>query len=160
MLSSLDDFPDYQIILTYPNADDGGRRIIPILENFAKNQSKRVLAIPSLGQLRYLSAVKHAAAVVGNSSSGIIEVPSFDVPTVNIGARQFGRLAAKSVINCAPNPPSISEAITCALERSYTSAGESIINPYGKGDASSQIISWIKTAKLDLMKTFYDLRAK
>jgi len=160
LLSSLDDFPNYQVILTYPNADDGGRRIIPILETYATNQPERVLAIPSLGQLRYLSAVKHAAAVIGNSSSGIIEVPSFDVPTVNIGARQRGRLAAKSVINCTPDQTSISKAITCALERSYTSIGDKIINPYGQGDASSQIISWLKTAKLDLMKTFYDLRAK
>jgi len=160
LLSSLDDFPNYQVILTYPNADDGGRRIIPILETYATNQPERVLAIPSLGQLRYLSAVKHAAAVIGNSSSGIIEVPSFDVPTVNIGARQRGRLAAKSVINCTPDQAAISKAITCALERSYTSIGDKIINPYGQGDASSQIISWLKTAKLDLMKTFYDLRAK
>jgi len=159
LLNSLVDFPDYQIILTYPNADDGGRRIIPILEAYAVNQPDRVLAIASLGQLRYLSAVKHAAVVIGNSSSGIIEVPSFNVPTVNVGVRQLGRLAAKSVINCSPDQTSISKAITNALEGSYTTAGEKIINPYGQGDASSQIISWLKTAKLNLMKTFYDLRA-
>ncbi|OCH57400.1 UDP-N-acetyl-D-glucosamine 2-epimerase, UDP-hydrolysing, partial [Vibrio cyclitrophicus] len=97
LLDALDEYPNHQIILTYPNADDGGRRIIPMLEAYAAKQPSRVLAIPSLGQIRYLSSVKHAAAVIGNSSSGIIEVPAFDVPTVNIGSRQKGRLAAKSV---------------------------------------------------------------
>ena len=96
LLDSLDEFTEYQVILTYPNADDGGRSIIPLLENYAKNNPNRVLAIPSLGQKRYLSAVKHSAAVIGNSSSGIIEVPSFDVATINIGLRQKGRLSAKS----------------------------------------------------------------
>ncbi len=90
LLDALDTFPDHQVILTYPNADDGGRRIIPMLEEYARSNPERVLAIPSLGQVRYLSAVKHAAAVIGNSSSGIIEVPAFDVPTVNIGSRQKG----------------------------------------------------------------------
>jgi UDP-N-acetylglucosamine 2-epimerase (non-hydrolysing) len=159
LLKSLDAFPAHQVILTYPNADDGGRLIIPMLEAYAAHNPKRVLAIPSLGQLRYLSAVKHAAAVIGNSSSGIIEVPSFNVPTVNIGARQKGRLSAKSVINCHPNQIAITEAITDALEGRYKKPGEIINNPYGQGDASGQIISLLKTAKLDLMKTFYDLRA-
>jgi len=159
LLNSLDEFPDHQIILTYPNADDGGRRIIPLLEAYATQNANRVLAIPSLGQLRYLSAVKHATAVVGNSSSGIIEVPSFGVPTVDIGARQKGRLAAKSVINCPADQASISEAISCALEGRYKKPGEKVENPYGQGNASSQIIALLKTTKLDLMKTFYDLRA-
>lgn len=159
LLKSLDDFPDHQVILTYPNADDGGRLIIPMLEAYAMQNPKRVLAIPSLGQLRYLSAVKHAAAVIGNSSSGIIEVPSFDVPTVNIGARQKGRLAAKSVINCNPTKTEITEAIIFALEGRYKTAGEKIKNPYGQGDASSQIIALLKTTKLNLIKTFYDMRA-
>ncbi|HHH1036041.1 TPA: UDP-N-acetylglucosamine 2-epimerase, partial [Yersinia enterocolitica] len=111
LLTALDSFPDYQIILTYPNADDGGRCIIPMIEAYAACQPQRVLAIPSLGQARYLSAVKHASAVIGNSSSGIIEVPSLNVPTVNIGQRQDGRLAAKSVINCTANVESIKKAI-------------------------------------------------
>ncbi|POC50989.1 UDP-N-acetylglucosamine 2-epimerase (hydrolyzing), partial [Vibrio vulnificus] len=80
LLDALDSYPEHQVILTYPNADDGGRRIIPMLEAYAAANPQRVLAIPSLGQVRYLSAVKHASAVIGNSSSGIIEVPAFDVP--------------------------------------------------------------------------------
>lgn len=151
---SLDNFPEHQVILTYPNADDGGRRIIPLLEAYAAQHPDRVLALPSLGQKRYLSAVKHAAAVLGNSSSGIIEVPSFNVPTVNIGTRQQGRLCADSVIHCQPDTASITQAIRKALEMT----GLTTHNPYGKGDASQQIISFIKQANLDLIKTFYDLK--
>ncbi len=110
----------------------GGRRIIPMLEDYAASQPKRVLAIPSLGQVRYLSSVKHAAAVIGNSSSGIIEVPAFDVPTVNIGARQKGRLAAKSVLNTTATKESISNAIGLAVSRKYKAEDENIANPYGK----------------------------
>ncbi|MCV6021653.1 UDP-N-acetylglucosamine 2-epimerase, partial [Escherichia coli] len=85
---------------------------------------KRVLAIPSLGQIRYLSSVKHAAAVIGNSSSGIIEVPAFNVPTVNIGSRQKGRLAAKSVLNANATKESISKALNLAISRKYKAEGE------------------------------------
>ncbi|EKM33803.1 UDP-N-acetylglucosamine 2-epimerase family protein, partial [Vibrio harveyi] len=124
LLDALDTFPDHQVILTYPNADDGGRRIIPMLEEYARSNPERVLAIPSLGQVRYLSAVKHAAAVIGNSSSGIIEVPAFDVPTVNIGSRQKGRLAAKSVLNAAATKESISNTISLAVSRKYKAENE------------------------------------
>ncbi|OLQ86148.1 UDP-N-acetyl-D-glucosamine 2-epimerase, UDP-hydrolysing [Vibrio panuliri] len=157
LLDALDEHPDHQVILTYPNADDGGRRIIPILEAYAKASPERVLAIPSLGQVRYLSAVKHAAAVVGNSSSGIIEVPAFDVPTVNIGARQKGRLAAKSVLHCAPTQAAIGDAMTQALSRSYCQNGEVIDNPYGQGDSSRQVIEMIKSLQFDPCKTFFDV---
>lgn len=157
LLEALDAFPEYKIILTYPNADDGGRRIIPLLENYASSNPKRVLAIPSLGQKRYLSAVKHAAAVIGNSSSGIIEVPAFGVPTVDIGARQKGRLAAKSVINCDADTSSIKKAIIRANERAYMTDGEKITNPYGQGNASSQIIEMLKNTDISPIKVFYDL---
>ncbi|WP_272688342.1 UDP-N-acetylglucosamine 2-epimerase [Providencia sp. PROV142] len=157
ILDALDQYPDYQVILTYPNADDGGRRIIPILEEYAARNPERVLSIPSLGQLRYLSAVKHAAAVIGNSSSGIIEVPSFNVPTVNIGARQKGRLAAKSVLNCSANSKSICDTIQQALSKSYALNNDKIINPYGQGDSSSQVINMIKTLNFEPCKRFFDL---
>ncbi len=157
LLDALDAFPQHQIILTYPNADDGGRQIIPMLEAYAAAQPERVLTIPSLGQQRYLSAVKYATAVVGNSSSGIIEVPSFDVPTVNIGVRQQGRIAAKSVLHCAPNTDAIKDCITRALSQDYKQDGEVIINPYGDGNSSEQIIQLLRTLPLKVMKTFYDL---
>jgi UDP-hydrolysing UDP-N-acetyl-D-glucosamine 2-epimerase len=158
LLDSLDAFLDYQIILTYPNADDGGRRIIPMLEGYAAKNPKRVLAIPSLGQARYLSAIKHASLVIGNSSSGIIEVPSFDVPTVNIGMRQKGRLAAKSVLHCEPNKMDIQQTMQAAIKRHYQNSDEIISNPYGQGDASGQIVEMIKSMKFDRIKSFYDLK--
>lgn len=154
LLKALDAFPQHQIILTYPNADDGGREIIPLLEAYAKQQPSRVLAIPSLGQKRYLSAVKHAAAVVGNSSSGIIEVPSFKVPTVNIGERQRGRLAAESVFSCPSNTAAIIETLQLGLKSDLTQ----VVNPYGKGKASEAILKQLKAADLSVVKTFYDLQ--
>jgi UDP-hydrolysing UDP-N-acetyl-D-glucosamine 2-epimerase len=159
LLDSLDCFPDHQVIITYPNADDGGRKIIPMLETYAKNNPNRVFAIPSLGQQRYLSVVKHADAVIGNSSSGVIEVPSFDVPTVDIGMRQKGRLAAKSVLNCEPNKNSIINAMQVAVDKAYKKTDEKIENPYGSGDASSQVIEMIKSLDGSTMKTFYDIRS-
>jgi len=158
LLEALDNYPDVQVILTYPNADDGGRKIIPLLEAYAAKHPQRVLAIPSLGQVRYLSAIKHAAAVIGNSSSGIIEVPAMDVPTVNIGMRQKGRLAAKSVLHCDANTLSISKAISSALMREYKSADEEIDNPYGQGNASQQVISMLKNLKFTSAKSFYDVK--
>ena len=87
-------------MITYPNADHGGRRIIEMIDEFAASQPLRVHAIVSLGQIRYLSVMKFAAAVIGNSSSGLIEAPSFGIPTINIGDRQAGRTCASSVLHC------------------------------------------------------------
>ena len=133
------------MIITYPNADDGGREIIPLIESYASCNSGRVLAIPSLGQMRYLSAVKYADVVIGNSSSGVIEVPSFNVPTVNIGVRQQGRLAAKSVLHCSATVDGILDAIALAVSRNYKKEDEKILNPYGQGNASIKVIEMIKS---------------
>ncbi|WP_298941439.1 UDP-N-acetylglucosamine 2-epimerase [uncultured Psychromonas sp.] len=160
LLDSLDGFPDHQVIITYPNADDGGRKIIPMLEDYASQNPKRILAIKSLGQQRYLSAVKHACAVIGNSSSGIIEVPSFHVPSIDIGMRQKGRLAAESVFHCDPNEESITEAINHAISSNFKSNQKNILNPYGAGDASSKVIKMIKSLNSDLIKTFYDINSE
>lgn len=157
LLDALNQFPDHQVILTYPNADDGGRRIIPMLEDYASNASNRVLATTSLGQQRYLSAIKHASAVIGNSSSGVIEVPAFDVPTVDIGQRQLGRLAAKSVLHAEPCFDSIVKAIELAIAGGYKSADEKVENPYGQGNASEQVIEMIKTMNFEPCKSFYDV---
>lgn len=156
LLNALDQFPDFQVILTYPNADDGGRDIIPLLEQYASKHPQRVLAIPSLGQQRYLSAVKYSKAVVGNSSSGIIEVPSFKVPTINIGDRQRGRTAADSVISCSPHTTDIIESLNIALRSDCSS----VVNPYGKGQTSATILEEIVQANLDTIKTFYDLQGE
>lgn len=157
ILRVIDLYPDYKVILTYPNADDGGRKIIPILEEYAANNKERVLAIPSLGQQRYLSAVKHCAAVIGNSSSGIIEVPSFGVPTVNVGLRQKGRLAAHSVIHADANFKSIKSAIHNALSNEFETGNAPIVNPYGEGDTSAKVIELIKSMSFKPSKAFYDV---
>lgn len=154
LLNALDDYPDYQVIVTYPNADDGGRQLIPLLKHYAALQPERVLAIPSLGHQRYLSAVKHCAVVIGNSSSGIIEVPSLGVPTVNIGQRQKGRMAAASVVNCQPDSASISSAINDALCPLPASA---FANPYGTGDVSARIVAVLRRFPLTSAKAFHDI---
>ncbi|MDF2413350.1 UDP-N-acetylglucosamine 2-epimerase [Aeromonas sp. 1HA1] len=154
LLAALDQFPAHQVILTYPNADDGGRAIIPLLVQYAAEKNARVLAIPSLGYRRYLSAVKHSAAVIGNSSSGIIEVPSLGVPTINIGQRQQGRLAAQSVLHCEANSMAITQCIALALQ---PMAPDAYINPYGVGDASSQIVARLKYLTTPTIKQFHDL---
>ncbi|WP_429038578.1 UDP-N-acetylglucosamine 2-epimerase [Aeromonas media] len=154
LLAALDNYPDHQVILTYPNADDGGRAIIPLLEQYAAANPARVLAIPSLGYRRYLSAVKHCAAVIGNSSSGIIEVPSLGVPTIDIGQRQQGRLAAQSVLHCEANGAAITECIAQALQ---PMAPDAYANPYGAGNASSQIVACLKHFSAPTIKQFHDL---
>lgn len=150
-------YSNYKVILTYPNADDGGRKIIPILEEYASNNKERVFAIPSLGQQRYLSAVKHCAAVIGNSSSGIIEVPSFGVPTINVGLRQKGRLAARSVIHTEASFESIKSAMKNVLSNEFKTENTPFLNPYGMGDASAKVIELIKSMNFKPSKVFYDV---
>lgn len=157
LLDALDRFPEYSVILTYPNADNGGRAIIPLLEDYAQQAPGRVLAIPSLGFKRYLSAVGLASAVVGNSSSGVIEVPSFKVPTVNIGARQDGRLAAESVLHCAADTEAIEAALRQALSPVFSRLCAEVDNPYGAGDASSQIVNVLERFQPESVKPFHDL---
>lgn len=157
LLAALDEWQDHNVILTYPNADNGGRSMIPELKAYAASQPGRVLAIPSLGFRRYLSAVAEAAAVVGNSSSGLIEVPSFGVPTVNIGQRQAGRLAAESVLHCQPTEGSIRQALQRALSPEFQVACQQVINPYGEGNAAQQIVSALVSTPLTPLKHFHDL---
>jgi homotetrameric cytidine deaminase len=114
LLNALDAFPDNKVIITYPNNDAQGRVIIDMIEAYASNNKGRVLVKPSLGLLRYISALHYVGAVVGNSSSGIIEVPSMHIPTVNIGMRQQGRMASESVIHCGDDSASIVDAIKLA----------------------------------------------
>lgn len=156
LLDALSKFPEYQVIITYPNADNGGRTIIPLLEDYAHKQPNRVLAIESLGFNRYLSAVSYAAAVVGNSSSGILEVPAFAVPTVDIGIRQQGRLASKSVLHCEVDSAAIQASLREALSSAFLSVVRNAENPYGQGDASTAIMKVLGDFNFDGPKRFYD----
>lgn len=157
LLDALDRFPEQQIILTYPNADNGGRSIIPLLEAYAQGQPERVLTIPSLGFRRYLSAVSMASAVVGNSSSGVIEVPAFGIPTVDIGVRQKGRLAADSVLHCEPTTSAIEQALRQALSKEFAGACKKTVNPYGQGNAAEAIMSVLESYDGTFHKSFHDL---
>lgn len=157
LLQALEEYPQYRVVLTYPNADNGGRAIIPMLESFAARHAGRVLAIPSLGFRRYLSVVGRAAAVVGNSSSGIIEVPSFGVPTVNIGLRQAGRLCADSVVHCTATKGAIMAALDQALSEPFAQACTHAVNPYGQGDAAKSIVRILETCDVSGHKSFHDL---
>lgn len=122
---------------THPNADTGGRAISILLEQWAATRRDRAHVYTSLGQLRYLSLMAHVDAVVGNSSSGLYEAPSFKVPTVDIGNRQCGRLAAHSVVHCEPNQQSITSAIEKALEMDCAD----VVNAYGDGDTAGRIVT-------------------
>ncbi|MCP3130258.1 UDP-N-acetylglucosamine 2-epimerase [Shewanella sp. KJ2020] len=158
LLTSLEQFPQHNVIITYPNSDNGSREIISLIQDYARQSKGKVLAIASLGQVRYLSCVKYATAVIGNSSSGIIEVPSFNVPTVNIGTRQQGRLAAQSVIHCQPDSLSITTAINKAILLLPQLQLTPVANPYGQGQASQFIVKLLTTTPLKPTKSFYDLK--
>lgn len=157
LLEALDEFSNYGMVLTYPNADNGGRAIIPMIADYGARNGARVLAIASLGFRRYLSVASKAAVVVGNSSSGLIEVPSFGVPTVDIGARQAGRLCAASVVHCQPEAASIVVAIETALSQPFADACKGVENPYGQGDAAGQIVQILETCAVSGHKSFHDL---
>lgn len=185
LLEALEEFPDMQYVITKANADAGGARINAYLEQYVSinNQmihnpinnhpinnhpvsnnpimNNRIRLFSSLGMKRYLSAVKYSAFVVGNSSSGIIEVPSFHVPTVDIGIRQKGRMCAASVLHCSETKEAIAETIRKVREPQFLDLCKKIENPYGNGDTSTQIVAIIKQklleGSIDLKKKFYDI---
>lgn len=158
LLKSLDEFKGVGLIFTMPNSDTNGRIIFNLIEDFCANRANAVF-YKSLGQLRYLSCLKHIDLVIGNSSSGLLEVPTFKIPTVNIGDRQKGRIKADSVIDCFPSSQSISNAITDSLNSHTKEKLKDISNPYGDGGASRRIINVLE--KIDLngltKKKFHDL---
>jgi GDP/UDP-N,N'-diacetylbacillosamine 2-epimerase (hydrolysing) len=157
LLAALDELKDTQLIFTLPNADTDGRALIEMVQQFVATHSNS-RAYTSLGQLRYLSTVALVDGVVGNSSSGLAEVPSFRKGTVNIGDRQRGRLMAASVINCDPSRASIGAALHTLYSSQFKANLATVRNPYGEGGASDKIVAYIKTAELDgiLKKRFYD----
>ena len=134
LTQALDVFPDSRVIFTYPNNDPDGRIIIREIEAYVARNPHRCVAIPSLGWKRYLSALRYVGAVVGNSSSGIVEVPSTGIPTVDIGKRQRGRMASESVIHCGPDATSIIPAIREALSGQGQQRARRAENPYAKPD--------------------------
>ena len=144
-----------------PNADTEGRVLLGMIEEFVKQNPERAKAFKSLGQLRYLSCLKHVDAVVGNSSSGLAEAPIFQIGTVNIGDRQRGRLKAASVIDCAPERVTISGALEQLFSDDFKTNLPRVRNPHGNGGASEAIVKALGMIAFDdlLKKCFYDLPA-
>ncbi|MDY3663680.1 MAG: UDP-N-acetylglucosamine 2-epimerase [Campylobacter sp.] len=162
ILNALDSLKDTHFIFTGANADNGGKIINEMTQSYClKNPKKAIFAI-SLGQLRYLSAIKHADIVLGNSSSGISEAPSLKKATINIGNRQKGRIKAASIIDTKCDKSKILKAIKKAYSKDFQAKLKSVKNPYDSGFASKKIIKVLENIKLNgiLKKKFYDLDAK
>ena len=158
LLGALETLEYTHLIFTMPNADTDGRVLIETIDQFvAKHPNAR--SYTSLGQLRYLSCIRHVDGVVGNSSSGLIEVPSFAKGTINIGDRQRGRLKADSVIDCSPEQESIAAALRKLYSKKFQLALGRVQNPYGEGGASKKIVKVLQDHPLDsiLKKPFHNL---
>ena len=155
LLRALDCFPEIKVIFTHPNADEGGRAISKLIEKYTIDNSHRAFAAVSLGQIRYLSAMKYAEAVIGNSSSGIIEAAPLMTPTINIGDRQKGRERAGSVIDCGIDSDVIKEEIARVLSDPFDISD--FKSPYGDGDVAQKVCALIRTNDLNVKKIFYDL---
>lgn len=159
LFNAFDLHKNLTFVFTKGNADAGGRVINQLIDEYvAVNKNCRVFT--SLGLKLYLSAVKNSICVIGNSSSGIVEVPSFGIPTINIGDRQKGRIQADSIINCKPSCASIDDAINLALNPGFRDKACKSVNPYAKPDTTNRIVFEINRALqygLNLKKQFYDI---
>ena len=153
LIAALNELKDTTIIITMPNSDSGNDEIFSQIEQFQK-KNNNVKTFTSLGVVRYLSTLQYIDMVIGNSSSGILEVPSFKIPTINIGNRQKGRIQAKSIINCTAQKDEILEAIKKGYELDCTN----IFNPYEKENTLENIINILKSMpKISPVKEFYDI---
>jgi len=159
LLSSIDELIDTNVIFTKSNSDTDGRIINQMIDKYVSDNNNAV-SFKSMGQIRYLSALKFVDAVVGNSSSGLIEAPSFGIGTINIGDRQKGRINCESVLNCKPIKESINNAFIELYSERFQNVLREVINPYGNGGTSEKIINIIKNFDLKniLKKSFYDLK--
>lgn len=162
LLNALDTLINTHIIFTKANSDTDGRIINKLIDDYVNSNPSKSVAFASLGQLRFLSALQYVDGVVGNSSSGLAEAPSFKIGTINIGDRQKGRIKASSVIDAEPDYQSILKAIEHLYSDSFKETLITTKNPYGEGSASSEIIQIIKNTSLKhiLKKSFFDLPYK
>lgn len=159
LLEALQEMKDTVLIFTMPNADTDGRALMEQLKNFTSINDNAHL-FTSLGHLRYLSCLQFVDGVVGNSSSGLAEAPTFRKGTINIGDRQKGRLMARSVINCAPNLEDIRGALNTLYSKDFLSDLNGVVNPYGDGGASEKIVEILSTADISgiLNKNFFNIK--
>ena len=160
LLAAISQYPELRVLFTMPNSDTGNEPIIKAIEEYVKQHPDNSKAFTSLGVRRYLSALKFVKAVVGNSSSGIVEVPSFGIPTLNIGDRQKGRIASQSVIHCANDRESISKGIEHVLSTEHQALSAKSINPYEKERSAESIFEIISSYDLQncISKSFYNLK--
>jgi len=159
ILTALDRNPGLNVIFTKANSDNEGREINQAIDEFVKKNSVRAVVVASMGRRMYWSVLMNIDCVLGNSSSGIIEAPSAGVPTINIGARQEGRIRASSVVDCPPVAVDIEKAITAVMSDECDCAIDRTANPYDQGGASkliSEAVSSVDTTAL-IKKHFYDL---
>jgi len=160
LLNAINELDDTNFIFTKTNSDLNGRPINQMIDEYINKNPHKSVGFISLGQLRYLSALKHVDAVVGNSSSGLIEAPSFKIGTINIGDRQKGRIKAKSVIDSLPIKKNLIKSFKKIYSSKFQKILNSVKNPYDKGSTSKKIIKVLKNAKIRniLKKTFYDIK--
>lgn len=159
LFEALDHFPEYKLLFTLPNSDTNGRIIAARIHDYVSSHPERAAVYTSLGMQRYLSALQFVTAVVGNSSSGIIEVPSFGIPTLDIGSRQKGRIAAESVYHCFSDTESILHGLQTILSPTFQESARSINNPYDiPGTAATVVDVLANTNTEDLVvKHFFNL---
>ena len=160
LLNAIEDNEQMKYLFTAANADQEGRVINSILNEYAMHHDN-FFVVNSLGKKRYLSALKHAQFVIGNSSSGIIEAPAFGIPTINIGDRQKGRVAGASVIHCTPSKSDIDLAIKQAMSKEFHKKKLYTDHPYGNGGTSDKIANILKerflNEEIEIKKSFYDI---
>jgi UDP-N-acetylglucosamine 2-epimerase (non-hydrolysing)/GDP/UDP-N,N'-diacetylbacillosamine 2-epimerase (hydrolysing) len=159
LLEALDEFPEVKVIISKANADAGGRALNEVYQQYADAHPHRIALVASLGQSGYLSALTHSVAVVGNSSSGILEAPSVGTPTVNIGDRQTGRLRAPSVIDVDNSVDAIANGIRRAMTPEFQQLATRKISPYGRPGVAPKIADVLATVDLSTLavKVFRDL---
>lgn len=163
LLDTCKKYQDLNFIFSKANADANGRIINEMIDLFVTGNDYAI-AFTSLGMTRYLSALRYCTLVIGNSSSGLVEAPSFGIPTINIGDRQKGRLQADSVINCEPTKEAIVEAVSIALTKECQNKTRKTVNPYGDGNTSDRIVATLEdfllNERIALKKKFYDCEVK
>jgi len=159
ILTVLNDLKDVYLIFTMPNADSDGRIIMQMINEFVSSHNDRSIAFTSMGQLNYLSTMQFVDGVVGNSSSGLAEAPTFKIGTINIGDRQKGRLKAKSVIDCEPTKNSIKNAIGMLYSKDFQNILTMVDSPYGEGNSTEKIMEVLENANIpeETKKTFYNI---
>ena len=159
LLEVLTEMNDINLIFTMPNADSDRNSIFSMIETFVSSYSDRAIVFTSMGHLNYMSTLQFVDGVIGNSSSGLLEAPSYQIGTINIGDRQKGRLKAESVIDCEPTKDSIKSALEIMYSKKFRSNLKSVLNPYGEGNATKKILEILKNSPLpkEIKKEFHNL---